>query len=51
MVTRSGNSRCSVATSIAVSATLRSGTGSSPTPTLSRPVQASTAAALAMPLS
>ena len=40
-----------MASSIAVIATLRSGTGSSPTPTWSRSVQASAAAAAAMPLS
>jgi len=40
-----------VATSIAVRATLRSGTGSRPTPSRSRCVHASAAATLAMPLS
>jgi len=48
---RPGNSRLTVASSIAVSATLRSGTGSSPIPTVTRLVAASIAVAVAMPLS
>ena len=48
-VRRPGNSRCSVAVSIAVSATFLSGTGSTPIPAGSRVVQASTAAAVAIP--
>ena len=48
---RPGNSRNSVAVSIAVIATLRSGTGSRPTPIRRRLVQARAAAAAAMPLS
>jgi hypothetical protein len=48
---RPGNMRSRVATSIAVSATLRSGIGSSPTPTRNVSVQASAAAAAATPLS
>ena len=47
---RPGNIRSSVASSIAVSAALRSGTGSSPMPTVIRSVAASAAAAEAMPL-
>src|SRR5690349_19992841 len=46
---RSGKSRSRVASSIAVSATLRSGTGSRPIPTRTRDVQASAAAAVLMP--
>ena len=50
-VTRPGNSRAIVASSMAVSATLRSGTGSSPIATGRRLVVASIAVAVAMPLS
>ena len=50
-VRRPGNSRAIVAISIAVSATLRSGTGSSPMPTLTRLVAARIAVAVATPLS
>jgi hypothetical protein len=42
-VTRPGNMRSSAAASIAVSATFRNGTGSTPIPTASRSVQASSA--------
>src|SRR5690242_10697255 len=50
-IRRPGNSRLTVASSMAVSATLRSGTGSKPIPTVSRLVVASMAVAAAMPLS
>jgi hypothetical protein len=50
-VSRPGNSRASVAISMAVRATLRSGTGSNPIPTVTRLVAARIAVAVAMPLS
>ena len=50
-VSRPGNSRASVAISMAVSATLRSGTGSNPIATPTWLVVASIAVAVAMPLS
>ena len=46
---RPGNSRCSAAASIAVSATFRSGTGSTPIATGSRSVQARIADARDIP--
>ncbi len=48
-LTRPGNNRCIVAISIAVRATFRNGTGSSPMPTRSRSVHARAADAEAMP--
>ena len=50
-VRRPGNNRAIVAISMAVRATLRSGTGSSPMPTVTRLVAARIAVAVAMPLS
>ena len=49
MIARDPNMRCSVAISMAASATFRNGTGSTPTPTATRCVAPSTAAAEEMP--